>query len=343
MRQHQVPGGTLRSAATLAVAGFWLVAIAAPADAGIGNPLKKAKEAAEKEAQKAVPKTETQAPAAPEEQLVFDDVTLELTEARLAAIENAFQKAGEIGAPRPGLVEKRNKASDEMNKIQSESGEKITHLEQKRDEVEGCYQQGYEQARERRTQEYSQRVMSDPKLYEKFKNIAAENNAKAAQGDSAAIAKAQAGILEEFLPTHDDSVQIRQKCGTRPPESPEEKRLAELEKELKSLDAQIQQLDENVAKSQAKESGMNGQQWGMALERIQMYTGGPTSGSGSSGGGKKKKGDSSGDSGSGSGSGSSSASSGSGSSSASSSRKGFTEEEVKALERHRERLRKYLG
>jgi hypothetical protein len=340
MRPHQVPSVTLRGAATLAVAGFWLVAIAAPADAGIGNPLKKAKEAAEKEAQKAVPKTETQAPAgAAEEQLVFDDVTLELTEARLTAIETAFQKAGQIAAPRPGLVEKRNKVDAEMNKIQAESGEKIAQQHQKRDDVEGCYQQEYQQVRERRTQEYAQRAMSDPKLYEKFKNIAAENNAKAAQGDSAAIAKAQAGLLEEFLPTHDDSVQIRQKCGTPPPETPEEKRLVELDKELKSLDAQIQQLDESVAKSQAKESGMNPQQWGMALERIQMFTGSSTSGGGNSGGGKKKKGDSSGASGSGSGSGSS----GSGSSSASSSHKGFTEDEVKALERHREQLRKYLG
>jgi hypothetical protein len=304
--------------------------------------LKKAKQEAEKEAQKVVPKIESEAPASgPEEQIVFDGVTLELTEARLTAIETAFQKAGEIAAPRPGLVEKRNKTDEEMNKIQSESGEKIVHLQQKRDEVEGCYEQEYQQARSRRTQEYSQRVMSDPKLYEKFKNIAAENNAKAAQGDSAAIAKAQAGILEEFLPTHDDSVQIRQKCGTPPPESPEEKRLVELGKELKSLDAQIQQLDENVARSQAKESGMNPQQWGMALERIQMFTGSPGSDGGNSGGGKKKKGDSSGNSGSGSGSGS--GSSGSGSSSASSSHKGFTEDEVKALERHREQLRKYLG
>ena len=330
------------SAASLAMwsllAGATLLLTASQVSAGIGNPMKKAKQAAEKEAEKAAGKSDDKSnsqSAQPCEQIVFDEYTVELTEARIVGIIDGYKKAADIAAPRAGLVEKRNKVMEERGKIWDKNGDKIMELQSKREDVKGCYHHGYQVAQERRAQEYAQRALSDPKLMEKYKNLAMQNNAAAAQGDSAAQARINQGILEEYLPTHEDSVEVRKSCGTIPPRTPEEDRIDALDKEQASLEQQIQQIDDRVAKAQSKAIGMKPGQWGVALERIQMF-GGAKAQAPAASGGRKKKGESGSESDSDS---KSSESSGSSGSSASSSRCGYTDEEVKAIEKHADELR----
>lgn len=330
----------------LIVFGAALLTFSQVAEARIGNPLKKAKDLEKNLEQKA--------PASPNAstggQAVFDDVTVELTEARVQQIVTAYQKSAEAGAGRPALVAKRDQASDDKSKLIEKEGQAIQDAQVKRDEVKGCYEHEYQQATERRSKDYAQRALSDPTLLEIRAKAAQEYNAAVQKGDSAAIANAQAAAMAGMLPTKEDTLQIRQKCGTPPPPLAAEKRLAELDKQLASLDEQIRDVDQKVAAAQAKTGGLTPQQWGIATERIQMYLekhGGQSKSTASVSKGsdtRKKKGDSEGPSSSGSASsGSSSSSSQSSSSSTKSAHDEYTDEEVKAIEKHLGELRGYLG
>jgi len=312
------------------------------ADARIGNPIKKAKQAVEKTVEPS-----SQPNASSNNKVAFDDITVELTEARVQQIMTAYEKSAEAGAGRPALVAKRDQANDEKNKILDQEGDAIRDLQNKRDDIATCCGHEYQQAQERRAHEYTQKVMSgDPALLQRNAKLAQEYNAAVQKGDSVAIAKAQAALNGEIVLSREDSLQVRQKCGTPPPKSAAEKRLEELDKQTASLDEQIRDIDKKVAAAQAKTGDLTPQQWGMATERIQMYLQShsahalPSESKGSGSDTRKKKGDTSNSS-------SSSSSSEDASTSSSSSTKtrhdGYTDEEVKAIEKHIVELRGYLG
>ena len=253
----------------LLVAGLASIVLTSPANAGIGNPIKKAKEKLQKATeQKAEP---SPAPDAGQQPVVFDNVVVELTGARLDAIVTAFRKSKEAGAGRPALVEKLNRATDDRAKHHDKHGRAMEQLRNKRGEVEACWQEGYQNAQDRRLEEYKTRALTDPALLQKFQQAAMEHNAAVAKGDSAAIQKLQAAMHAEVLPTREDSTKVRQSCGPMPPRSAAEDREDAIEKEIAGLEEQIRTIDEKVAEAQSKEGGLDRHQWGVALERIEMY------------------------------------------------------------------------
>ncbi|MGE5177038.1 MAG: hypothetical protein ACM3JJ_11775, partial [Hyphomicrobiales bacterium] len=231
------------------------------AEAGIGNPIKKAKEKLGKAAEKATGQSSDQDDAANAE-VVFDDATVELTEARITKILAGFDAVRKEGAGRPALVEKRNKLADERGKLEEKEGEKVRELQRKRGDIEVCYNDGYHEARDRKEQEYAQRALTDPALREKFTKIAQENNAAAARGDSAAIARANAAMFAEILPSAEDSAAVRKACGPLPPPSPAEVKLDALGKQVDDVDGQIRDIDDRIAKAQADNGGLTPEQWG---------------------------------------------------------------------------------
>jgi uncharacterized coiled-coil protein SlyX len=277
------------------------------ARAGIGNPLKKVKE---KIAEKVKPaEQEAEPETISNETIVFDDVTLELTNARLDRIVAAFKAAKAAGTGRPAAVERLNKAMEERGQLYDKHGEAIQELERKRGDIEVCYHDGYNEAQDRKTQEYSQKALTDPAIREKFMRVAQEQNAAAAGGDSAAIAKINAVLYSEMLPSSEDSAAVRKKCGPKPPITPAETRIAALDKVIAAQTEEIRTIDMNIAKAQAKELQMKEDQFAAAMERIQVYMAWKNYKSGS-----KPQ-----------------------------SPRGFTPEELDALEKHLEELRGSLG
>lgn len=246
-----------------------LALFASDADARIGIP-KKVKDVAGKTAeQKAAPQASQ---AAPEEPVVFDEVILELTEERIATILDACVRVAKVSAARPPLVEQVDQVGAERQKLLDKHEGKMIESRNKRSEVDLCRADGYNGVRDRKTQEYAQRALSDPALREKYAKIAQQYNAAAMAGDSVAIQKAQEAMHGEILPSKEDSAKVNQECGPMPPLSAEEKKLDALDKELASLHEQIRAVDEKVAAEQASaKSGLNREQFGMARERIEMY------------------------------------------------------------------------
>lgn len=327
--------------APLALLSSFVLALAlsvpSPAMAGIGNPIKKAKDAVTKEAKK---ETKSEPEAKPCPAPVFDDVTVELTEARLSRMVDNFHNMESILAPRMGLVEKRNKLMDERGAIWDKNSERIQNLEQKRDDVNGCYHEGYRRASDKKLQEYSQRAMSDPKLLEKYKNLAMQNNAAAAAGDTSAQNKINAGIMEEMLPSREDSAQVRKECGPIPPTTKEEDQIHALDKQIQGLEDEIRKIDDKSAETQAKGLGMTPAQMGTAFERIRGFRG-TSKDAAEAKGERKKKGESSSDSDSKSDTKSDSGSGDSGSAAVHAC--GYTDDEAKALSKHATELVKYLN
>ncbi|HET9251441.1 MAG TPA: hypothetical protein VFP58_04930 [Candidatus Eisenbacteria bacterium] len=242
-----------------------LALLAPVVEARIGIP-KKVKDAVGKSAeQKATPQ-------APEEPVVFDEVILELNDERIGNVLAACARVAKVSAARPPLVERSDKVGVDRQKLLDKHEEKIREERNKRSEVDMCRSEGYNAARDRKMQEYSQRALSDPALLERYKNVALQYNAAAASGDTVAIQKAQEAMHAEILPSKEDSAKVVQQCGPMPPLSAEEKRLDALDKELASLHEQIRAVDEKIAAEQASsKTGFNREQWGMAVERIQMY------------------------------------------------------------------------
>ena len=280
------------------------LAAAAPARAGIRDLVKKAKD---KAAQATGKKEEAAAPA-PADKVEFNDVILELTKARLERIVAAFNAASAASAGRPALVEKLNQVSMERHEVFQKNEEAIRATRGKRDDVEVCYHDGYQEAHDRRSEEFQQKALTDPAIREKFTRAAQEHNAAVARGDSAAIQKVQETMLSVIAPTHEDTLQVRQKCGPIPPRLAAEDKLDALDKQIASLSEQIRAVDEKVSEAQAEGGQLDRKQFAMAAERIQMYLAWRESKSYSK-----------------------------------SATRGFTPAEIEALEKHLEQLRGALG
>ena len=321
---------------SLAVLVIVLVAVASPAAARIGNPMKKAKEKLQKAAGL---QPEGQTPEG--DDVVFDNVVVELTNERVDKIVAAFEKASAEGAARQELVDQYNAKNAERSEVQNKNEEAIRNLRDKRDEVNACFQDGIKKINERKMKELAENPM-DPARLQKNAQLAAEYNAAAAKGDQAAIEKLQTALIGEGAATKEDSAAVCKTCGPPPPKSAAEKRLDALDQEIASLSEQMRAFDERIAKAQAKEGGLTQQQWSVALERVTMYDA-ATKSKDSDGGGRKKKGEKSEKSDD------PSASKGGDSKGASDEgtgevvyAKGFTKAELEVLAKHRVKLRAAL-
>lgn len=286
------------------VAVVCALSFATPSSAlpGVGGLAKKAKE---KAARAAGVKEEA---AVGDNTVVFDDEVVELTDDRLGSVIAAFQKAKAASAGRPALVEKLNKVSEERGDLWEKQSEAIMEVQRKRGDVEICLHDGYREAQDRRTKEYTDNALTDPTIREKFTKIAQEYGAAAANGDSVAIKKAQEAMLAVAGPTHEDSLSVRKKCGPVPPPLPAEGKIAEMDKRIAALTGEIRAIDAKVSEAQAEGGGMESQQFAIATERIQMYLSWRGSKSYSK-----------------------------------SATRGFTQEEIDALEKRLEELRAALG
>ncbi len=245
-----------------------------PGWARIGNPIKKAKE---KLQQKVAPKEEDEGDV-DNSTVVYDEVTLELTGARLDGMlaacqaERAAQQAEQAAQKeREAIVARLNKLNDERSKLWDKNYEAIQKLQQKRDDIDLCLHDGYNEARDRKAQEYSQKALTDPKIREKFGKVAMEQNAAAARGDSAAIDKINETIFSEMLPSRADSAEVEKRCGSPPPMSPAEKALAALDKQIAAENDALRDFDSKHAGARADKSGMTPEQYGIASERIHSY------------------------------------------------------------------------
>ncbi len=250
----------------LVAAALACFALTLPALAGI-NPLKKAKDAVTKPAEKKA------TPQANDEPPVFDEYTLELTEARIQAMLAACQKAAQSAAARQVIVDKLNKVQDDKGKLDEKEGEKVRELQRKRGDIDVCYHDEYQRYLEQRRSELSAKAVSDPSSMQEFSKLIQEQAMAQAKGDTVAAQKAGAAMMKWGAPTHDDTLAVKKKCGPIPPHSAAEDQLAAYDKQIEALNKEVRDADEKAAKEGSKASGMTPEQWATARERLMGFIG----------------------------------------------------------------------
>ena len=253
--------------AALVVCGVTILALS-PAHAGIGDMMKKAKD---KATQAVTGKTPAAATTPAQGQVQFDEVTVELTAARLDKIVQVLQKASAANTARAEQVAQLDKLQAERQQVFEKNRKQIEGDRNKRDEAQGCYEQGYQQKASQKMEEYAKHGRSDPALLARHAQAAAQYNEAAAKGDSTAIAKLNAILASEMMPSKEDSAEVRAKCGPLPPKSAAEKKVEELDQQVADAQDAIRKSDAKSAGQQADGAGLTAEQWAMAMDRIQAY------------------------------------------------------------------------
>lgn len=267
MRSPAIPSARVSIPFAAVALGLLLLA-QAPAHAGFGDLVKKAKD----KATQAVVKPAQPATASPTEDVPeFDDMTVELTEARVTRLLAAYRAANAASAGRAELAATIDKASQERGALEDKFGPQMQAARAKRDDVNRCLHDAFREEQDRRAEEYSKRAMTDPALRERYMKAAAQYNARAAQGDTTAQQELMKVIMAEVGLSHADSAAILKKCGTPPPPLPAEVRAEELDRQIAAMQDDLRAKDEKSADALSKESGFDRQQYAMALDRIHIY------------------------------------------------------------------------
>lgn len=262
---HPIP--SLLLACMMSVA-FSTMAIAPVAHAGLGDLVKSAKDKASKVTGK---KPTAAAPAAADTRVEFDDQILELTDERVVQFLAGLKAMEAARAKAAPLYERRQKLQEEIGGLNDKHGQAISAANSKRSDVESCWSELLDAAQEKRSSEMQQKMMSDPGLRDKFMAMAQKMGAAQASGDTLALRKVQQEMMAIAGPTSADSAAARQKCGAVPAAHPVGVQIDGLQAKSSEIAEQIRGIEEQAIADQAKSSGLDGRQFAMARERIEMY------------------------------------------------------------------------
>jgi len=241
-----------------------LAVLAAPAHAqGLGGLIKK-------KLDKATGKEEPQQAAQP---VVFDKVTLEITQERiekLTAAKRAVRKFLE-GPTGPAAYEKQFAALDaRQTAIYEKQVDNINGWDEKRRDYERCLDSAFSAIRDRKKSQLGSQAMSDPAIMRKAMEWGQALAAAQQKGDTAAVRKIAAQLEGMNAPTKADSAEAAKHC-VYPPQPPLVKEYLGLKRQLDSLGNLRQEAESQAGKMEETTSGMDARQSAIFCERIKQY------------------------------------------------------------------------
>lgn len=262
-RTRTVPASRLVVAALVLVVGL----AATPAAAGIRDMVKSAKDkAVQKTGQKSAG-TQATPGAVP----VFDDRTLELTEARVAQVLKGMNAGAAFTADLPRLVARQQALNEEIGNLNDKHGNAIEAFRQKREEHASCFDEEIEASRRQRFDDMMRQGMANPASMQKIAELTVRLNEAQVKGDTAAV-RTLSKEMEAFNAiTPADSLAGRKKCGAPPPPPPAFLRREAAQAELAGVDEKIREKNLKVRKVQLDASGLTDDQTAIAIDRITLY------------------------------------------------------------------------
>ncbi len=258
---------------SLALAAAFAAGAALPAHAGWGDAIKAAKD----KATKAVTKKaggEAATAAGGGGKVEFDDVLLELTDARLEQVITGFKAGAVEGKSRAALVAKHQKTVEASDALSAKYSSAIQDADSKRSEAESCWHEVIHKRTKAREDEMSQKMQSDPAMRAKMMDLAMQMGKAQAAGDNATVAKLQQQMMDMSGPTKADTAAAQAKCGALPPRHPKAAELEALQEQSHDEETDLRGLDNKMLMNQSKSSGLTMAQFAMARERIEMYLAG---------------------------------------------------------------------
>jgi hypothetical protein len=256
------------------------------ASAQLGGFVKKAKDKVvlqqvEKQVEKQI-NPRASDPSAPP---TFDDVTVELTNDRIAQIIRGLTAGravldGANGSPsRATLVARRDDAARQSAELSQQNSKAFDAYYQKRDASQRCRNDAIHASREKRDAANDQRMkelqakaMSDPAFREKIMAITQKMAVAQQKGDTAEVRRLMielnGGSPES---ANADSLAADKACGSLPPQPAAMVQAEKLNAQSNTLSEEIRLLEEKAAETEVKESKLNERQYQMARERIEAY------------------------------------------------------------------------
>jgi len=256
------------------------------ASAQLGGFVKKAKDkVVQQQVEKQVEKQINPRASDPGAPPTFDDVTVELTNDRIAQIIRGLTAGravldGANGSPsRATLVARRDDAARQSAELSQQNSKAFDAYYQKRDASQRCRNDAIHASREKRDAANDQRMkelqakaMSDPAFREKVMALTQKMAVAQQKGDTVELRRLMiemTGASPESA--NADSLAADKACGSLPPQPAAMVQADKLNKQAEKLSEDIRQLEEKSAATEVKESGMNERQYQMARERIEAY------------------------------------------------------------------------
>ena len=256
------------------------------AHAQLGGLVKKAKDrVVEQQVANQVDKRVNSSASDPGAPPKFDDVTVELTNDRVAQIIRGLTAGravldGANGSPsRATLIAQRDQAANQSADLAQKNSKAIEAYTVKRDESQRCRNNAIHASREKRQQANDQRMkelqakaMSDPAFREKAIAMAQKMAVAQQKGDTAEVRRLMIE-LNGGAPESDsvDSLAADKACGSLPAQPAAMVQSEKLNALANKLTESIRQLEEQAAETEVKESKLSERQYQMARERIEAY------------------------------------------------------------------------
>jgi hypothetical protein len=224
---------------------------------------------------KKIDKATSQDPAqqAADAPVVFDKVTLEITQERiekLTAAKRAVRKFAE-GPTGPAAYEKQFAALDaRQTAIYAKQVDNINGWDEKRRDYERCMDSAFSAIHDRKKSQIGPEAMSDPAAMRRAMEWGQALAAAQQRGDTAAVRKITEQLGGSKAPTKADSAEAAKHC-VYPPQPPLVKEYLGLKRQLDSLGNLRQEAEAQAGKMEETMSGMNARQSAIFCERIKMY------------------------------------------------------------------------
>jgi len=258
----------LRRAALAGLAGTVFVSLTAAAQ--VGDLGRRARDAA------------TRAPGAQptgDGAVTFDDVTLELTPARVEQYIKGL-RASKAALERQdrsswnALAERRDAASNAAADLQERNHDAFTAFEERHATVLQCREEEIRNANELRRQETMQRAMADVNVAMRFAELSQAYQAAQARGDTAEMNRISKEMDRSFGgATRADTAAAHRKCGPLPTRPPAMARRDSLQAVADTLNERLRRLETEADTAAVIASGMTAHQLFIAGERIGAFLG----------------------------------------------------------------------
>ena len=205
--------------------------------------------------------------------VVFDKVTLEITQERiekLTAAKRAVRKFFE-GPTGPAAYEKQFAALDaRQTAIYEKQVDNINGWDEKRRDYERCMDSTFSAIHDRKNSQFGAGAMSDPAAMRKAMEWGQALAAAQQKGDTAAVRKITEQLGGSKAPTKADSAEAAKHC-VYPPQPPLVKEYLGLKRQLDSLGNLRQEAETQAGKMEETMSGMNARQSAIFCERIKQF------------------------------------------------------------------------
>lgn len=218
--------------------------------------------------------TQEQVSKATDDNVTFDDITLELTPERLGKVI-AGKQAGKAIANGPNgasaLRDKQQAVEAQVDQLRDKNSKVLDAWDNRWNAIRSCRDSAFSAIGERIGQSMGMAMLADPAAIQRMADISTAVQDAMAKNDTAQVRKLTEQLLGVTAPKHADSLVVDAKCGTTKDAPPVTAQITSLRAQIGQLANQVRSAEVAASKAELEKSGLNDKQLAAACERIDYY------------------------------------------------------------------------